>query len=80
MRIRPSDRLYNFCGWVINNPETLDGLGLGFVTFYDNLNISPSIRFFGLRFAMIRPSDRRENLYAMFYNIFRDIGGLRLVS
>ena len=80
MRIRPSDRLYNFCGWSINIPETLDGLGLGFVTFYDNLNIfifSLSIHFFGLRSAKIRPSDRRENLYAMFYNIFRDIGGLR---
>ena len=37
-RIRPFDRLYNFCGWLINIPETLDGLGLGFVTFYDNLN------------------------------------------
>ena len=77
MRIRPSDRLYNFFGWLINNPETLDDLGLGFVTFYGNLNNSPSIRFFGLRSTKIRPSDRRENLYAVFYNIFRDIGGLR---
>ena len=77
MRIWPSDRLYNFWGWLLNNPETLDGLGLGFVTFYDNLNISPSIRFFGLRSVKIRPSDRRENLYAMFYDIFRDISGLR---
>ena len=39
VRIRPSDRPYNLCGLSINNPETLDGLGLGFVTFYDNLNI-----------------------------------------
>ena len=38
---------------------------------------SPSICFFGLRSAKIRPSDRRENLYALFYNIFQDIGGLR---